>query len=396
MGALLAATLLLIAACDEVFFPLGSPKVVYLVPENFSGWVCMDFDIEGAPPLSREGKAVVIRARPGTVLQTSESDDGVALKFPVEALVETNGSRRRLPDGMSVRREVGRSGPNEPTQRTCRFIGTVDQEDAAGDPPGFEGRFATGPVSADERAALVALFESTEGPKWIHRVGWLGSPGTECRWHGVRCGQRDDGRSSIIGLDLTGNNLRGAIPKALSGLEDLESLDLHGNQLTGRLPDALVQRWASGKLWVFGHQSSWLTDVSEIALEYSSTGSIGARHRILLSVDGHARVFAERLLGTSCEVREGQISPDDFARLANFIERSGYYSLQTEYHRSITHAAFETTSVTRNGRAHTVRDYASAGPLALWTIRQAITGLAESATRKEVTRQATCPAPLAW
>jgi hypothetical protein len=400
IGALLVVGLLG-PACDAIY-PELRPKVIYLVPENFSGWVCVDFNIKGAPALAREGEAVVIRARPDTVLETSDSDDGVALAFPVEALAEVGGARRQLPEGVSARQTIGRSGPNEPTTRTCHFIGTVDQYDAAGDPPGFNGRFADGPISAAERAALVALFESAEGPNWRHRVGWLGAPGTECRWHGVQCGQRDNGQSAIVRLDLTDNNLRGALPQALGGLEALESLELYGNQLTGRIPEPLIRRWASGELWIFGHRASWLTDVSEIRLEYDSTGSIGTWQRIILNVDGQAKMFAEQLRkrwpldsGTHCEVNEGQIPEDDFARLAHFIERSGYYALQPEHDRSVTHAAFETTSVTRNGKLHTVSDYASAGPLALWAIRQAISGLAESATWGGVARQPSCPPPFA-
>ena len=92
---------------------------------------------------------------------------------------------------------------------------------------------------------------------------------------------------------------------------------------------------------------------------------------------------------------EEALPEDDFARLAHFIERSGYYALQPEYDRGVTHAAFEITSVTRNGKLHSVSDYASAGPLALWAIRQAISGLAESATWGGVARQPSCPAPFA-
>jgi hypothetical protein len=94
--------------------------------------------------------------------------------------------------------------------------------------------------------------------------------------------------------------------------------------------------------------------------------------------------------GTYCEVKDGQIPGDDFAKLAHFIERSGYYAPQPEYDRTVTHAAFEITSVTRNGKLHNVSDYAS-----LWAIRQAISGLAESATWGEIARQSNCPAPFA-
>jgi hypothetical protein len=399
IGAVLVANVLLSVACDTLD-PSLPPQVIYLVPESFSGWVCVDFDIKVAAPLPREGATVVIRARPGVVLQTSESDDKVALAFPVEVFVEAGGSRRRLPDGVSGRRTVSRSGPNEPTTRTCRFIGTIDQDDAAGEPPGFNGRFSEGPISATERAALVALFESTGGSKWTHRVGWLGAPGTECRWHGVQCGERENDQSAVTWLNLSENNLRGTLPEPLGGLQALESLNVYGNHLTGRFPDQLIRRWASGDLWIFGHRASWLTDVSEIRLEYSSTGYTGSWHRIILNVDGKAKMFAQRLpklwsldRRTYCEVKDGQIPEDDFAKLAHFIERSGYYALQPEYDRTITHAAFEITSVTRNGKLHNVSDYASAGPLALWAIRQAIAGLAESATWEDVASEPNCPAP---
>jgi hypothetical protein len=120
-----------------------------------------------------------------------------------------------------------------------------------------------------------------------------------------------------------------------------------------------------------------------------------------LSVDGQAKRFAERLhkrwtldRGTYCEVKDGQIAEDDFAKLAFFIERSGYCALQPEYDRTVTHAAFEITSVMRNGKLYNVSDYASAGPLALWAIPQAISGLAENATWEKVATQSNCPDPL--
>jgi len=84
--------------------------------------------------------------------------------------------------------------------------------------------------------------------------------------------------------------------------------------------------------------------------------------------------------GTYCEVKDGWILGDGFARLAHFIERSGYDTLRPVYSRSVTHAAYEITSVTRNGQTHTISDDASAGPLALSAIRQAIAGPAASAT----------------
>jgi len=127
--ALVVVASLVGAACDAAFTEL-KPKVIYLVPENFTGWVCVDFEIKRAPPLPREGDVVVIRAKPGAILETSDPDDKVALAFPVETFGEVGGSRRRLPEGMQPRESIGRSGPNEPTMRTCRFIGSVDHSTA--------------------------------------------------------------------------------------------------------------------------------------------------------------------------------------------------------------------------------------------------------------------------
>jgi hypothetical protein len=38
-------------------------------------------------------------------------------------------------------------------------------------------------IPASERAALVALYDSTSGAGWKSRSNWLGAPGTECTTH---------------------------------------------------------------------------------------------------------------------------------------------------------------------------------------------------------------------
>ena len=49
---------------------------VYVVPEHFDGWMCVDFDVKAAPPLPREQKALVVRPRPGVVLEPSDQASG--------------------------------------------------------------------------------------------------------------------------------------------------------------------------------------------------------------------------------------------------------------------------------------------------------------------------------
>jgi len=67
---------LLLSACDWLIDP--PPDVIYLISENFSGWICVDFEVENAPALPREGRAMVVRPRAGAVLETSEQKPGWA------------------------------------------------------------------------------------------------------------------------------------------------------------------------------------------------------------------------------------------------------------------------------------------------------------------------------
>jgi Leucine-rich repeat (LRR) protein len=95
-------------------------------------------------------------------------------------------------------------------------------------------------VPIPERAALTALYRSTGGEAWRDRSGWLGRPGTECRWHGVVC---NAGESAVVELRLASNGLAGSlpggIPPELAGLARLRVLDLRSNALEGSIPAEL-------------------------------------------------------------------------------------------------------------------------------------------------------------
>jgi Leucine-rich repeat (LRR) protein len=98
--------------------------------------------------------------------------------------------------------------------------------------PGAVGE-ASAAIPASERAALIALYDSTRGAQWIHRSGWLGASGTECAWYGVAC---DSGAAHVTSLTLSGNNLQGPIPPDIGTLTVLATLDLGHNGLTGSIP----------------------------------------------------------------------------------------------------------------------------------------------------------------
>jgi Leucine-rich repeat (LRR) protein len=87
-----------------------------------------------------------------------------------------------------------------------------------------------------ERSALTAFYKGTGGPKWLDRTGWLGGPGTECSWVGVQCNQAG---TSVTGLALSENGLKGALPASLGNLVNLQLLDLEGNAVSGPLPKNL-------------------------------------------------------------------------------------------------------------------------------------------------------------
>ena len=109
----------------------------------------------------------------------------------------------------------------------------------------------TGSAEGD-RAALVALYNATDGDNWANRDGWLTSAPLY-EWYGVRASQFDGRVNSI---SLTDNGLNGALPPELGDLTALSLLKLGtlnyscrrgvcrpssetGNQLTGPIPEEL-------------------------------------------------------------------------------------------------------------------------------------------------------------
>lgn len=257
-----------------------------------------------------------------------------------------------------------------------------------------------GPVPTEERDALVALYNATGGPQWIHNSGWLGAPGTECGWYGVLCDYPDHVSNRVpfvASLSLSNNNLVGAIPPELGNLKSLEWLSLFGNRLSGRIPEPLIERWLSGPLYISA-EAHQLTAVSRIDYESNASALLCARQRILLSSNAPATVYTTRCgdatpndRTTYCEVKEGAVWQQDFARLASLIEKNGFFTLKTEYWRNITEGTFERTRITRAGKTIAVSNYADAAPFELWTIQRAIEGIAAKIEVQKTSRIATCP-----
>ena len=85
-----------------------------------------------------------------------------------------------------------------------------------------------------DRDVLVALYDATSGDNWANNDNWL-SDAPIGQWHGVTTGP--SGRVTV--LDLTRNQLSGAIPAELGRLTNLQRLDLFYNRLSGEIPAEL-------------------------------------------------------------------------------------------------------------------------------------------------------------
>lgn len=87
-------------------------------------------------------------------------------------------------------------------------------------------------TSVQDSLALVDLYNSNNGPGWLHHDNWLTGPVQT--WYGVSVFE-----SSVEGLNLSSNQLTGTIPSSIGNLTTLYDLDLSHNQLSGNIPSEL-------------------------------------------------------------------------------------------------------------------------------------------------------------
>jgi hypothetical protein len=93
----------------------SSPRYIYLIPEGYTGYVQIDFQVTNAPPLPREGEYLLIKLPPSGIFQTS-SKMIESTKFPYQRdeffYYTTAGERRSMVHpscgGGSTRRKIGR------------------------------------------------------------------------------------------------------------------------------------------------------------------------------------------------------------------------------------------------------------------------------------------------
>lgn len=122
----------------------------------------------------------------------------------------------------------------------------------------FTGFVQGATIPTSERAALVALYNSTSGDNWTNKSGWktpplhtdgFAMPGTEGGWYGITVSA---GRVTVI--YQTSNQLSGTIPSQLGDLGNLQILYLNSNQLSGSIPSQLGNLKKCSTLWLDRNQ----------------------------------------------------------------------------------------------------------------------------------------------
>ncbi len=102
---------------------------------------------------------------------------------------------------------------------------------------------------ANDKSALQALYNATDGDNWNSNTNWNSTEPLH-QWHGVRVDSRT-GRVTIIGL--ANNNLNGSIPVEIGDLTALERILLSGNTLTGEIPSSIGDLTALEKLSLYNN-----------------------------------------------------------------------------------------------------------------------------------------------
>ncbi len=91
-------------------------------------------------------------------------------------------------------------------------------------------------IQPNEREALVDLYNSTQGHRWLWQTNWLNPSGDEYLWHGVNVPPEIH---HVTDLQLAENRLNGFLPSTLGQLVYLQQMDLSKNSIWGALPDSI-------------------------------------------------------------------------------------------------------------------------------------------------------------
>jgi hypothetical protein len=175
-----------------------------------------------------------------------------------------------------------------------------------------------------ERAALVALYNSTDGANWVNNDNWLDGDPCFNSWYGVTCANgeysesEDFAASTVTQLGLDNNGLSGSIPDELADLSGLSSLNLSYNNLTGELPEALGDLPNMFQLWL--HENSLTGNIPE------SFGNLGSLSDLYLNGNKLTGLISHSLMNlewTNINLKWNGLRTDD-ALLDSFLDDANY------------------------------------------------------------------------
>ncbi len=195
-------------------------------------------------------------------------------------------------------------------------------------------RTLTNPNTEVDSLALVAIYDETGGDNWTQNTNW--KTDRLDTWFGVTV---EDGR--VTGLDLSNNNLSGAILDVASGLGLLRDLNLSSNELTGignvealtslETADVTINRLP------FGAFQNLKARASEVI--YANQGEV-LEPIVTLEEIGTSYEFDRQISGTGNVYKWFKDETRIARSVATFSEELTSFDQDGVYHVEITNAEF--------------------------------------------------------
>ncbi|XP_009800742.1 receptor protein kinase-like protein ZAR1 [Nicotiana tabacum] len=86
---------------------------------------------------------------------------------------------------------------------------------------------------------------------------WNENDDTPCRWTGISCANiSGSSEPRVVGITVSGKNLRGYLPSELGTLVYLRRLNLHGNNIYGSIPDPLFNATSLHSIFLYDNNIS--------------------------------------------------------------------------------------------------------------------------------------------
>nr|GMD11185.1 receptor protein kinase-like protein ZAR1 [Ipomoea batatas] len=121
----------------------------------------------------------------------------------------------------------------------------------------FWTRIDGGDSLSTDGLSLLSLKSAVDGGGGAAFSDWNENDDSPCRWTGVSC-MNVSGSSEprVVGISVSGQNLRGYIPSELGSLVYLRRLNLHGNNFYGSIPEPLFNATSLHSVFLYDNNIS--------------------------------------------------------------------------------------------------------------------------------------------